>query len=126
MIKKAVTIALILSVLGSLVRFAMPLTWYIANYDYITSELCVNRDNPDIECDGMCQLEKKMHERQEKQAQEVPHQRVDRQARILLFFTDTVPPVPNFSRAGQSIHIANIKDYSLWLSEPPSPPPQIG
>ncbi|WP_138431514.1 hypothetical protein [Fodinibius saliphilus] len=126
MIRKAVTISLIVCVLGSLVRFAMPLTWYIANYDHITSELCVNRNNPDIECDGMCQLEKKMHERQEKQAHEAPHQRVDRQARILLFFTDTLPSIPNFDRTGQSIYIGNIKDYSLWLAEPPSPPPKIG
>lgn len=117
---------LILCVLGSLVRFAMPLTWYIANYDYITSELCINRDNPDIECDGMCQLEKKMHQRQEKQAQEASHQRVSRQAHLTLFFTNAVPLVTNYNRAAQPVHIQNIKSYSLWLSEPPSPPPQIG
>ncbi|TYP92129.1 hypothetical protein LX73_2379 [Fodinibius salinus] len=113
-------------VLGSLVRFAMPLTWYIANYDYITSELCVNRDNPDIDCDGMCQLEKKMHERQEKQAQTAPHQRVERQARITLFFSNAVSLIADFNKNMQPVYIQDIKNYCLWFSEPSSPPPQIG
>jgi len=33
-----------------------PLASYIIQYDYIVNELCVNRDNPDLKCDGKCHL----------------------------------------------------------------------
>ena len=35
------------------------------NQDYIEKYLCVNRDNPESECHGCCQLEKEMKKQQE-------------------------------------------------------------
>ncbi|MAW96897.1 MULTISPECIES: hypothetical protein [unclassified Leeuwenhoekiella] len=39
-----------------LVRPVLPVLDYALNYDYIVEELCVNRDRPELECNGRCYL----------------------------------------------------------------------
>ena len=45
---------------------------YQANKEFIMEFLCINRDKPELECEGKCQLTKKLKEQQEtdKQANE--------------------------------------------------------
>lgn len=38
----------------------VPLMEYIAFYDYFKNELCINRDKPQLECNGKCHLDKEM------------------------------------------------------------------
>lgn len=45
----------------AMVRPIMPIIEYHANYDYIASVLCENRDKPFLECNGKCYLEKKLN-----------------------------------------------------------------
>lgn len=33
---------------------------YLANYDYIATELCENRDKPEMHCNGKCHLMKQL------------------------------------------------------------------
>jgi len=35
---------------------AVPILNYVFNYDYIVDELCVNRDRPELNCNGRCYL----------------------------------------------------------------------
>lgn len=35
---------------------------YILFYDYITTELCVNKDKPELKCNGTCHLKKELSE----------------------------------------------------------------
>lgn len=44
----------------AMVRPVMPIIEYHANYDYISSVLCENRDKPYLECNGKCYLEKQL------------------------------------------------------------------
>lgn len=44
----------------AMVRPVMPIIEYHANYDYIASVLCENRDKPYLECNGKCYLEKQL------------------------------------------------------------------
>lgn len=37
-----------------------PVLDYAANYNYIVSELCENRDKPEMECNGKCYLIKEL------------------------------------------------------------------
>ena len=37
-------------------RPVAPVIDYIFNYDYIADELCVNRDRPELNCNGRCYL----------------------------------------------------------------------
>jgi hypothetical protein len=44
----------------AMVRPIIPIIEYHANYDYISSVLCENRDKPYLECNGKCYLEKQL------------------------------------------------------------------
>lgn len=41
----------------AMVRPIVPIIEYYANYDYIATVLCENRDKPYLECNGKCYLE---------------------------------------------------------------------
>ncbi|MCK5908299.1 MAG: hypothetical protein KAG37_11930 [Flavobacteriales bacterium] len=45
----------------------MPVFNYIANYEYISQELCENKDKPELECNGKCYLIKQTRALQEEQ-----------------------------------------------------------
>ncbi|WP_243389315.1 hypothetical protein [Avrilella dinanensis] len=38
----------------------LPLVEYVVFYDYIKNELCVNKDKPELKCNGKCHLMKEM------------------------------------------------------------------
>lgn len=38
----------------------LPVVEYVVLYDYIKNELCVNKDKPELECNGKCHLKKEM------------------------------------------------------------------
>jgi len=41
-------------------------------YDYIVQHECVNRDNPDVDCNGACYLEKKIQNMHDNHDHEAP------------------------------------------------------
>lgn len=43
-----------------LARPAIPFLEYIVNYDYIVKELCENKENPALKCNGKCHLMKEL------------------------------------------------------------------
>lgn len=43
-----------------LVKPVIPVLDYIVNYEYIVTELCVNRAKPELQCNGKCHLEKEL------------------------------------------------------------------
>lgn len=43
-----------------LVKPIIPIMEYIVFYDYIKNELCVNKDNKMLHCDGKCHLKKEL------------------------------------------------------------------
>ncbi len=43
-----------------MVRPIIPIIDYYANYNYIVTELCENRDKPFLECNGKCYLAKEI------------------------------------------------------------------
>ena len=44
----------------AMVRPLVPLMEYVANYDYIATVLCENKDRPYLECNGKCYLEEQL------------------------------------------------------------------
>lgn len=44
-----------------MVRPMIPIIDYYANYNYIATELCENRDKPFLECNGKCYLAKELN-----------------------------------------------------------------
>lgn len=50
----------VIIILLFLIRPVLPVIEYIVHYDYIVTELCVNRDKPALECNGKCHLMKEL------------------------------------------------------------------
>ena len=55
--KLIITHFLINLYLVALIGPAIPILEYWLNYDYIANDLCVNKDNPVVACNGMCYLQ---------------------------------------------------------------------
>lgn len=45
-----------------LFRPLWPIVNYVANYDYIVENFCVNKDKPELKCNGQCYLMKQLAE----------------------------------------------------------------
>lgn len=68
MLRKAVSILLILAMsMQSLYQLGL-VTWFEVNRDYIAEVLCVNKKKPEMHCNGQCYLKKQMKKAEEKQA----------------------------------------------------------
>jgi len=48
-----------------MLRPIAPLVEYVINYDYISKVLCINKDKPELSCNGKCQLMKKIEQQQQ-------------------------------------------------------------
>jgi hypothetical protein len=58
-------------------RPVLPVIDYVFNYEYIATELCVNRDRPELHCNGKCYLMQAM-------AQEAAKERQDKKGNLIL------------------------------------------
>ena len=124
MLKKLVSISLILAILGTMFQFMVPVSWYIVNYHHITTELCVNRNNPDVDCIGMCQLDKKLNSQHE-QHQETTQKMADRNSyRVDFFYSNDLLYSPQAIESLNNLRGGVADIHSSWISEPPCPPPQ--
>ncbi|QCX39488.1 hypothetical protein FF125_13960 [Aureibaculum algae] len=45
---------------GALIRPIVPVIDYNLNYDYIAKVLCINKDEPELKCNGKCHLAKEI------------------------------------------------------------------
>ena len=43
-----------------LAKPVLPVAGYVINYEYISTKLCVNKEKPKLQCNGKCQLMKKL------------------------------------------------------------------
>ena len=48
-----------------MLRPVAPFLEYIINYDYISKVLCINKDKPELRCNGKCQLMKKLEQQEQ-------------------------------------------------------------
>ena len=49
----------------AMLRPIAPFVEYAINYDYISKVLCINKDKPELACNGKCQLMKKLEKQQD-------------------------------------------------------------
>ena len=103
---------------------SLPVFNYIANYEHISKDLCVNKDKPELECNGKCYLYKQTRAIQEDQE--------ERDANISEILNLEYTTFSNFSfsvirfQKVITIHefVYYTSDYSLY-KEYPTPPPKI-
>ena len=68
---RGLSIWLAVCIAASTCRDLLPLAEYYIHRDYIREVLCINKDKPDLQCDGKCYLKKTLGEAQ-KQEQSKP------------------------------------------------------
>ncbi|MEO2129055.1 MAG: hypothetical protein ABGW91_12875 [Christiangramia sp.] len=71
-------------------RPAMPVATYFLNYEYIATELCENKDRPELKCNGQCYLMKSLAEAAEKESQDKKEQSA-KKVEIPLLFLQSLP-----------------------------------
>jgi hypothetical protein len=82
--KNALAYLLIFATLLPTVSQWGTIAYYNVNKEYIARVLCVNRDKPDLHCDGKCYLAKRLKAQQDKQDKETT-ERVQNTPTLQLF-----------------------------------------
>ncbi len=107
----------------AMVRPIAPIIEYYANYDYIASVLCENRDKPYLACNGKCYLEKQLNK--------VNHDNHDHKSTIPQIDFDKYPvsPIGQFSYQFKNTNELNFErlfilkntsqDYFSSILKPP-------
>ena len=85
-----------------------PVIEYVAQYDYIVSTLCENKDKPELECNGKCYLSKQLA----KEAGDDENNPFNQTSKteIPQFIISEVIPYFSFST---DIEISNINNFGL-------------
>jgi len=52
-----------------MLRPLTPFVEYAINYDYVSKVLCINKDKPELHCNGKCQLMKKLEQQKKEDFQ---------------------------------------------------------
>ncbi|MBP8793398.1 MAG: hypothetical protein KBE41_04485 [Lutibacter sp.] len=110
----------------AMVKPLVPIIEYYANYEYIATVLCENKDKPYLECNGKCYLQK--------QLKEVNHNNHDHKSTVPQINLDDYPMSPldqfSYELSGSEL-ISQInygstrvtfQDFTLSLLKPP---PQV-
>jgi hypothetical protein len=91
----------------AMVKPVMPIIEYYANYDYIATVLCENKDKPYLECNGKCYLEK--------QLKETNHQNHDHKSTIPQISLEDYPISPINYFTYQIKQLQQINSESLFV-----------
>lgn len=56
----------------AMLKPVMPVFEYVINQDYIAEYLCINKDKPEMDCNGKCYLMQKIQKENEEKKQNLP------------------------------------------------------
>ena len=124
--KRLLSFILIFAYLTAAFQFTVPYLSYYTNYTYFATEACINKHNPELECNGKCQLQKMVKNQHNK------HDTTPDEAVMLvknsstIFFVDSwVKPFFN-TRAESRTFISEPIFGSQHNAQPVTPPPRLG
>lgn len=93
----------------AMVRPLVPIMEYYANYDYIATVLCENKDRPYLECNGKCYLEKQLNK--------ANHNNHDHKSTIPQIDFDKYPISPLDQFTYQILTDENVNGLVGWSSQ---------
>ena len=106
-------------------RPVAPVIDYIFNYDYIADELCVNRDRPELNCNGRCYLMNALAEEasKKKDAQQ-REEKLNFQLSITYFVSETdwsfeLPQAVTKTQPTDHYLLKKIEGFTADLLKPP-------
>ncbi len=62
----------------------LPIFEYLLNQDYIAKVLCINKEEPEIQCNGKCYLMKQIKKKEDKKKKSMP--KIDMEKYSVFFF----------------------------------------
>jgi hypothetical protein len=107
-------------------RPLLPYFEFLVNKDFIAAVLCINRENPQVECGGKCHLTKQLQKAgKEDTEQQKPVNKTGKTEQLpLAMIESTFSGQVHFSRSFASSQNLKtvIPDYTI---APPTPPPRL-
>lgn len=117
-----------LVILIVLFRPLLPVFDYLFHYEYIVTEVCVNRDRPELECNGKCYLMRSLAEEAEREQDDKKGKLQERYASTLLYHeARQYGLVAEFVASGEITRIPVFCrcSYTFLFAEKPLRPPQF-
>ena len=71
-VKKILVFGFVFLYVLAMLRPLIPLADYLIHQDYIAEFLCINKDVPEMQCKGKCQLTKRLEEQKEEKQKNLP------------------------------------------------------
>jgi len=111
--------------LVAMIKPLVPVMVYYANYDYIVTELCENRDKPYMQCNGNCYLEalkKRVEPIENKTPQNTVPLNMNEYPISTLDFDTYSVVVPDYSNKLKTPNFSKhfvISEYSFSIFHPP-------
>ncbi|QJX45630.1 hypothetical protein HMJ29_01235 [Hymenobacter taeanensis] len=126
--RQAVAILLLCSLMVQCTgRFGIVAGWWL-NQDYIARVLCINRDKPQLKCNGRCHLRKELKAQEEREQKQQTGSKQAAQETLTLFCAAIVPlrltPPTAFPEATR--YAAFRVGHYAWDQPGPDYPPAQG
>ncbi len=102
MFLKPLSILLLFSLLTANCTNLFVYIGFEANQKYIAAKLCVNRDKPQLHCNGRCYLMKKLKQAQDKEQKQ---ERQSQQIQLQVVFIETPISFHRYAFAGIKLHV---------------------
>jgi hypothetical protein len=88
----------------------MPIISYAVNYEYISTELCENKNTPEMECNGKCHLKKELAKEIQENNPASESRKVNFAETSLLFYLEISPFI--FDEVQFVEEVRNLASYS--------------
>lgn len=92
---------------------------YLLNQDFITEKFCVNKDKPELECNGKCHMKDVMAQQEEKN--DVQY---NGESFVMVFFEECIQEMPVLVATQKSSHLV-VKTLSSSYEGEMFQPPQV-
>ncbi|MBI9071807.1 MAG: hypothetical protein JEY94_09425 [Melioribacteraceae bacterium] len=100
-----------------------PYIEYLVNYEYISKVLCINKDKPEMKCNGKCHLKKLLNKNSEKSA--LPKQtNIENKNSNFDFIVESNRYAP-LRFCNQIYFSISTGQFSKVLKKVPTPPPRL-
>ncbi len=109
--------------IAAMLRPVMPLANYLINQDYIAEFLCINKDKPELECNGKCYLAKQLKEVSEEKEKNLPSIQMEEYPIGIIDFTVFLSEKPFIEFLKCNSHYFNNykSSYLNQVFHPPNP-----
>ncbi|GLB52628.1 hypothetical protein NBRC110019_16680 [Neptunitalea chrysea] len=106
----------------------VPVLDYVVNYDYIANELCINKEKPQMHCNGMCYLKKELAKKvadESKDSKQVNFKKVELPVFFIEVSSYEIPSEPLVMINKELSRFSNSEQYQFLYEKQCLKPPII-